>query len=106
MEIVFSEVLCSHIWQGSKDDSFFVFVFFFGKKNLYSECLVLLHFQEHILETKDEVEVDRIKANVEECRKTLQNLGYADFTFEDFFAVTALLLNWIVTGNFIIGIDP
>lgn len=80
--------------------------FFFGKRNCISECLASLHFQEHILETKDEVEVDRIKANVEECRKTLQNLGYSDFTFEDFFAVNALLPYWIVTRNFIIGIVP
>ena len=43
--------------------------------------------QEHILEKQDRAEVDRIKANVEECRKTLQSLGYVDFTFEDFFAV-------------------
>jgi ubiquitin thioesterase protein OTUB1 len=39
------------------------------------------------LETQDRAEVDRIKLNVEECRKTLQSLGYVDFTFEDFFAV-------------------
>lgn len=39
------------------------------------------------METQDRAEVDRIKTKVEECRKTLQTLGYADFTFEDFFAV-------------------
>lgn len=39
------------------------------------------------MEKQDRAEVDRIKANVEECRKTLQSLGYVDFTFEDFFAV-------------------
>ncbi|CAK9177400.1 unnamed protein product [Ilex paraguariensis] len=44
-------------------------------------------YLEHILKSQDRAEVDRITANVEECRKTLQSLGYADFTFEDFFAV-------------------
>ncbi|GAB4828524.1 ubiquitin-specific protease otu1 [Ancistrocladus abbreviatus] len=43
--------------------------------------------KEHIMETQDKVEVDRIVVKVEECRKTLQSLGYADFTFEDFFAL-------------------
>lgn len=43
--------------------------------------------QEHILETQDKAEVERVKTNVEECRRTLQGLGYVDFTFEDFFAV-------------------
>lgn len=47
--------------------------------------------QEHILESQDRAEVDRIKANVEQCRKTLQSLGYAEFTFEDFFAVSFYL---------------
>ncbi|KAK6930743.1 LOW QUALITY PROTEIN: Peptidase C65, otubain [Dillenia turbinata] len=44
-----------------------------------------LLIKEHVLETQDRAEVDRIKANVEQCRTTLQNLGYANFTFEDFF---------------------
>lgn len=52
-------------------------------------------FQEHILETQDKSEVDRIKANVEECRRTLQSLGYVDFTFEDFFAVIQLPLKFV-----------
>lgn len=42
------------------------------------------------MESQDQNEVDRIKANVEQCRKTLQSLGYADFTFEDFFSVNLL----------------
>lgn len=54
------------------------------------------------MESQDQSEVDRIKANVEQCRKTLQSLGYADFTFEDFFAVNFLsaLLHCII-GSFI-----
>ncbi|KAJ4720314.1 Ubiquitin thioesterase [Melia azedarach] len=47
----------------------------------------MFSYLEHILESQDKAEVDRIKAKVEECRKTLQSLGYADFTFEDFFAL-------------------
>ncbi|TXG74309.1 hypothetical protein EZV62_002888 [Acer yangbiense] len=50
-------------------------------------------FEEHILDSQDQAEVDRIKAKVEECRKTLQSLGYTDFTFEDFFAILAKLAN-------------
>ncbi|KAJ8429151.1 hypothetical protein Cgig2_010017 [Carnegiea gigantea] len=48
--------------------------------------ILLEKIKEHILETQDRAEVERVKVNVEECRKTLQSLGYADFTFEDFFA--------------------
>lgn len=44
--------------------------------------------QEHILEYQDQEEVERIKVNVEECKKTLQKLGYPDLTFEDFFGVS------------------
>ncbi|XP_031099208.1 OVARIAN TUMOR DOMAIN-containing deubiquitinating enzyme 1 [Ipomoea triloba] len=44
-------------------------------------------YLEHILESQDQKEVERIKGNVEKCRKTLQSLGYAEFTFEDFFAL-------------------
>lgn len=51
------------------------------------EMIPFLLKQEHILETQDKAEVDRVSANVEECRKTLLNLGHAEFTFEDFFAV-------------------
>ncbi|KAG5609574.1 hypothetical protein H5410_020855, partial [Solanum commersonii] len=47
-------------------------------------------YLEHILESQDHNEVQHIKANIEECKKTLQSLGYAEFTFEDFFAVTCL----------------
>ncbi|KAF5449225.1 hypothetical protein F2P56_029696 [Juglans regia] len=46
----------------------------------------MFSYLEHILESQDRKEVDHVKVNVEQCRKTLQSLGYADFTFEDFFA--------------------
>lgn len=54
--------------------------------------------KEHILEAQDQKEVERIKVNVEECRKTLQSLGYAEFTFEDFFSVliSSYLICWVV----------
>lgn len=55
---------------------------------LANKYIVNNFLQEHILEHQDQAEVERIKVNVEECRKTLQKLGYADLTFEDFFAVT------------------
>ncbi|XP_073117870.1 OVARIAN TUMOR DOMAIN-containing deubiquitinating enzyme 1 isoform X3 [Elaeis guineensis] len=47
----------------------------------------MFSYLEHILETQDKVEVDRILENIEECKKTLQGLGYIEFTFEDFFSM-------------------
>ena len=54
--------------------------------------------QEHVMKCQDQAEVDRIQANVEKSRKALQTLGYADLTFEDFFAVTFLLQFLILVG--------
>ncbi|KAL1550517.1 ubiquitinyl hydrolase 1 [Salvia divinorum] len=45
-------------------------------------------YLDHILESQDSAEIDRITVNVEQCRKTLISLGYAEFNFEDFFAYT------------------
>ncbi|XP_009353516.2 LOW QUALITY PROTEIN: OVARIAN TUMOR DOMAIN-containing deubiquitinating enzyme 1-like [Pyrus x bretschneideri] len=59
----------------------------------------MFSYLEHILESQDQSEVDRIKANVEQCRKTLQSLGYADFTFEDFFALFLEQLDSVLQGN-------
>ncbi|KZV44071.1 ubiquitin thioesterase otubain-like [Dorcoceras hygrometricum] len=44
-------------------------------------------YLDHILESQDRPEVDRITVNVEQCRKTLLSLGHAEFTFEDCFAL-------------------
>ncbi|KAK9934259.1 hypothetical protein M0R45_021410 [Rubus argutus] len=59
----------------------------------------MFSYLEHILESQDGSEVDRIKANVEQCRKTLQSLGYADFTFEDFFSLFLEQLDSVLQGN-------
>ncbi|XWS68737.1 hypothetical protein CRYUN_Cryun04dG0117400 [Craigia yunnanensis] len=59
----------------------------------------MFSYLEHILESQDRAEVDRIKGNVEECRKTLESLGYADFTFEDFFALFLEQLDSVLQGN-------
>lgn len=59
----------------------------------------MFSYLEHILETQDRVEIERVKVNVEECRKTLQSLGYADFTFEDFFALFLEQLESVIQGN-------
>ncbi|XP_002534741.2 OVARIAN TUMOR DOMAIN-containing deubiquitinating enzyme 1 [Ricinus communis] len=59
----------------------------------------MFSYLEHILESQDKSEVDRIKVNVEECRKTLQSLGYVDFTFEDFFALFLEQLDSVLQGN-------
>ncbi|KDP23263.1 hypothetical protein JCGZ_23096 [Jatropha curcas] len=59
----------------------------------------MFSYLEHILQTQDRAEVDRVKIKVEECRKTLQSLGYADFTFEDFFALFLEQLDCVLQGN-------
>lgn len=59
----------------------------------------MFSYLEHILESQDREEVDRIKVNVEECRKTLQSLGYADFTFEDFFSLFLDQLDNVLQGS-------
>ncbi|KAG2290808.1 hypothetical protein Bca52824_037477 [Brassica carinata] len=59
----------------------------------------MFSYLEHILESQDGAEVDRIKVNVEKCRKNLQNLGYTDFTFEDFFALFLEQLDDILQGG-------
>jgi ubiquitin thioesterase protein OTUB1 len=46
----------------------------------------MFSYLEHILETQDKAEVDRIMIKIEECKKTLLSLGYIEFTFEDFFS--------------------
>ncbi|KAK2998132.1 hypothetical protein RJ639_025363 [Escallonia herrerae] len=55
--------------------------------------------KEHILVSQDREEVDRITTNVEKCKKTLQSLGYAEFTFEDFFALFLEQLESVMEEN-------
>ncbi|XP_052177116.1 OVARIAN TUMOR DOMAIN-containing deubiquitinating enzyme 1 isoform X2 [Diospyros lotus] len=59
----------------------------------------MFSYLEHVLESQDRGEVNRITINVEQCRKTLQNLGYPDFTFEDFFALFFEQLENVLQGN-------
>ncbi|XP_024995767.1 ubiquitin thioesterase otubain-like isoform X2 [Cynara cardunculus var. scolymus] len=59
----------------------------------------MFSYLEHIIESQDQAEVERIKTNVEKCRKTLQSLGYADFTFEDFFSLFIEQLESVLQGN-------
>ncbi|XP_027153135.1 ubiquitin thioesterase otubain-like [Coffea eugenioides] len=56
-------------------------------------------YLEHVMESQDQGEIDRIKANVEQCRMTLRNLGYAEFTFEDFFALFLEQLDCVIQGS-------
>ncbi|XP_074558142.1 OVARIAN TUMOR DOMAIN-containing deubiquitinating enzyme 1 [Curcuma longa] len=56
-------------------------------------------YLEHILDTQDKAEVDRVLSNIEQCRKTLQFLGYADFTFEDFFSIFIEQLESVLQGS-------
>ncbi|KAK4753653.1 hypothetical protein SAY87_001757 [Trapa incisa] len=69
-----------------------------GDGNCFYRCF-MFSYLEHILETRDKPEVDRIKANVEESRRTLMGLGYADFTFEDIFELFLEQLECVLQGT-------
>ncbi|KAJ8547768.1 hypothetical protein K7X08_011354 [Anisodus acutangulus] len=56
-------------------------------------------YLEHILNSQDQAEVQRVKSNIEECKKTLLSLGYAEFTFEDFFALFIEQLESVLQGS-------
>ncbi|RDX98726.1 Ubiquitin thioesterase otubain-like protein, partial [Mucuna pruriens] len=59
----------------------------------------MFSYLEHIMECQDQAEIDRIQANVEKSRKALQTLGYADLTFEDFFALFLEQLECVIEGK-------
>lgn len=69
-----------------------------GDGNCFFRCFMFAYL-EHILESQDRAEVERVKANVELCRKTLLNLGYAEFTFEDFFSIFLEEIESVIQGN-------
>jgi ubiquitin thioesterase protein OTUB1 len=52
----------------------------------------MFSYLEHLLVTQDEVEVARVERSIEECKKTLIDLGHAEFTFEDFLVVRSLAM--------------
>ncbi|KAK2997544.1 hypothetical protein RJ639_024717 [Escallonia herrerae] len=66
---------------------------------LLLKSLLGCQIKEHILVSQDREEVDRITTNVEKCKKTLQSLGYAEFTFEDFFALFLEQLESVMEEN-------
>lgn len=56
---------------------------------LYLKCSNYVRLeQEHLYVTQDEVEVARMEKTIEVCKKTLIDLGHAEFTFEDFLGVS------------------
>ncbi|KAJ3681295.1 hypothetical protein LUZ60_015784 [Juncus effusus] len=59
----------------------------------------MFSYLEHILEKQDKREVERVMLNIEQCKKTLQSLGYIDFTFEDFFSIFIELLESVLQGS-------
>ncbi|KAK7331844.1 hypothetical protein VNO80_28585 [Phaseolus coccineus] len=59
----------------------------------------MFSYLEHIMECQDQAEVDRIQPKVEKSRKALQTLGYADLTFEDFFALFLEQLECVIQGK-------
>ncbi|PNT68508.1 hypothetical protein BRADI_3g41530v3 [Brachypodium distachyon] len=59
----------------------------------------MFSYLEHILETQDKSEVERIQKNIEQCKKTLIGLGYIEFTFEDFFSIFIEQLENVLQGH-------
>ncbi|XP_072998868.1 OVARIAN TUMOR DOMAIN-containing deubiquitinating enzyme 1-like [Typha latifolia] len=59
----------------------------------------MFSYLEHILETQDTTEVARILTKIEQCKKTLLSLGYAEFTFEDFFSIFNDQLESVLQGT-------
>ncbi|KAL5231915.1 hypothetical protein ABZP36_030691 [Zizania latifolia] len=59
----------------------------------------MFSYLEHILETQDKAEVERILKKIEQCKKTLQDLGYIEFTFEDFFSIFIDQLENVLQGQ-------
>ncbi|KAF3780111.1 Ubiquitin thioesterase otubain-like [Nymphaea thermarum] len=69
-----------------------------GDGNCFYRCF-MFSYLEHILETQDTKEVDRIKKKIEQCKKTLLGLGYTEFTFEDFFELFIEQLDSVIGGR-------
>ncbi|TVU04852.1 hypothetical protein EJB05_47990, partial [Eragrostis curvula] len=59
----------------------------------------MFSYLEHILETQDKAEVDRIMKRIDQCNKILQSLGYIEFTYEDFFSIFIELLENVLQGH-------
>uniref|UniRef100_A0A0D6RAV3 Ubiquitin thioesterase n=1 Tax=Araucaria cunninghamii TaxID=56994 RepID=A0A0D6RAV3_ARACU len=59
----------------------------------------MFSYLEHILDTKDEAEVAHVMKNIEQCKKTLLDLGYQEFTFEDFFQIFVEQLESVLPGS-------
>ncbi|KAJ6832019.1 uncharacterized protein M6B38_254135 [Iris pallida] len=59
----------------------------------------MFSYLEHILETQDKAEVERIIAHIEMCKKTLKSQGFTDFTFEDFFSTFLEQLESVSQGQ-------
>ncbi|XP_020580118.1 ubiquitin thioesterase otubain-like isoform X2 [Phalaenopsis equestris] len=59
----------------------------------------MLAYLEHILETQDVTEAERITGKVEQCKNTLQSLGYTEFTYEDFFSIFMEQLENVLPGK-------
>ncbi|KAL3700631.1 hypothetical protein R1sor_018653 [Riccia sorocarpa] len=59
----------------------------------------MFSYLEHILETKDEAEVRRVEKNIEQSKKALIDLGYQEFTFEDFLSIFVEQLESVLPGR-------
>ncbi|KAJ7552656.1 hypothetical protein O6H91_06G063300 [Diphasiastrum complanatum] len=65
----------------------------------------MFSYLEYILEAKDAAEVARVLKSVESCKQALLGFGYAEFTFEDFFAVFVEQLEYVLPGKSSTSVD-
>uniref|UniRef100_A0A7I4DW99 Ubiquitinyl hydrolase 1 n=1 Tax=Physcomitrium patens TaxID=3218 RepID=A0A7I4DW99_PHYPA len=59
----------------------------------------MFSYLEHLLVIQDEAEVARMEKAIEICKKTLIDLGQAEFTFEDYLAIFVEQLHGVIQGK-------
>ncbi|KAJ4773228.1 Ubiquitin thioesterase [Rhynchospora pubera] len=69
-----------------------------GDGNCFYRCF-MFSYLEQILVTQNKAEVERVLVTIEQCKENLQSLGYAEFTYEDFFALFTDVLESCLQGT-------
>ncbi|KAJ1695081.1 hypothetical protein LUZ63_011779 [Rhynchospora breviuscula] len=69
-----------------------------GDGNCFYRCF-MFSYLEQILVTQNKAEVERVLVTIEQCKENLQSLGYAEFTYEDFFALFTDVLESCLPGT-------
>ncbi|KAJ3688635.1 hypothetical protein LUZ61_017799 [Rhynchospora tenuis] len=69
-----------------------------GDGNCFYRCF-MFSYLEQILVTQNKAEVERVLVTIEQCKENLRSLGYAEFTYEDFFSSFTELLESCLPGT-------